>query len=135
MKASAPNNTEHKEAHLPPHQRKSVTQIPVTPGVSLGTYDEDYFDDASQESPAPQTNGITDGQVGFTGNIISATFEVPHTLEYRPGLDWVSVVNRRYLNILTNGLFYRSYVVSTSASRCSTHCIIFLKKALGITLL
>ncbi|KAK2591508.1 hypothetical protein QQS21_010806 [Conoideocrella luteorostrata] len=86
--ASAPNNTEHKEAHLPPHQRKSVTQIPVTPGVSLGTYDEDYFDDASQESPAPQTNGITDGQVGFTGNIISATFEVPHTLEYRPGSDW-----------------------------------------------
>ena len=32
--------------------------------------------------------------LGLTGNIISATFAIPHSLKFRKGADWVSIPNQ-----------------------------------------
>ena len=61
--------TQHRhKSHLPPHERKSNTTVPVTPGISAGTYTEsanrlgtkdklskDYFSRQSNASSHAQT--------------------------------------------------------------------------------
>lgn len=133
------------ESSLPPHQRAAVNSIPVTPGISLETYESEpsaddqersgspsYFsqrprgDDATTPDPlddnmaaqSPDSDDATamsghdilrrmsqssrgrrqtvgDVKAAFpslplSGNIISATFNMPHSLKYRKGADWVS---------------------------------------------
>ncbi|KAG6017313.1 hypothetical protein E4U54_007735 [Claviceps lovelessii] len=76
------------EALLPPHKRKSVTRVPVTPGVALGTYDGDYFGEPRRDASRSQVNGCTNQLPSLTGNVISATFTMPHVLERRKGSGW-----------------------------------------------
>lgn len=35
---SRPTVQQRSESHLPPHESKSITSVPVTPGISQGTY-------------------------------------------------------------------------------------------------
>jgi trehalose 6-phosphate synthase/phosphatase len=133
------------ESPVPPHERESITKVPVTPGISLDTYDSrptsrdvpsertespSYFRGQSSEvvSSPTQLEGATQppGEVSkgsrsghdilrrlslaamrgrresltdirsgvpdlaLSGNIISATFNIPHSLKYQQGQDWVS---------------------------------------------
>ena len=137
------------DSSLPPHYRPSITNVPVTPGITRETYDSewnraagegsvdpDYFsqrvsDHAIAASPDPVRPGysaqhsfnsliaagaaesteflrrlnravmgdhresISDirkssPNLGLSGNIISATFNIPHSLKYHKGADWVS---------------------------------------------
>ncbi|QUC18344.1 uncharacterized protein UV8b_02585 [Ustilaginoidea virens] len=83
------DDSEASEAHLlPPHKRESVIQVPVTPGVALGTYDKGYFGPNAQEPAEDASNGTWNGGIPFTSRVISATFAMPHTLEYNQGCDW-----------------------------------------------
>lgn len=137
------------ESLLPPHYRPSITEVPVTPGITREAYDSDfnavgdgsdnpdYFsqrvsDHAIAASPAPvrpvyssqhsfnsliaagasesteflrrlntavmgdHRESISDirkssPSLGLSGNIISATFNIPHSLKYHKGTDWVSL--------------------------------------------
>lgn len=162
------------ESSFPPHERPSVTDVPVTPGITRDAYNSEnngesayangsgepsYFskhdvDHAIAASPGPNTTdradqsfqnkidaGAEEGSqfmhrvslavnlhaaapaslpsvtsppispdptssapskasmsdirsispdLALTGNIISATFNLPHSLKYRKGADWVS---------------------------------------------
>ena len=130
------------EDALPAHLRASVTNVPVTPGISVDTYvahpgvedvapgEEEipsYFRGPDRDvvrSPEPEGGAETPRQedtdpgkdilqrlslgamggrresitelrsvnpdLALSGNIISATFNIPHSLKYRPGSDWVS---------------------------------------------
>lgn len=147
--ASRPAVPSRNESLLPPHYRPSITEVPVTPGITRGTYDSDfnaagdasiipdYFsqkvsDHAIAASPAPvrpvyssqhsfnsliaagasesteflrrlntavmgdHRESISDirkssPNLGLSGNIISATFNIPHSLKYHKGTDWVSL--------------------------------------------
>ncbi|KAK4182681.1 putative glycosyltransferase [Podospora australis] len=148
--ASAPARPtlERDDTALPPHLRPSITQVPVTPGITRDAYEvddfgkstaeqerlgSDYFsrkavDHAIAPSPGPDTTniagqsfdnkveaGLREGKewmkrlsiammsgqhesmsefrkispdLALTGNIISATFNIPHSLKYRKGADW-----------------------------------------------
>ena len=146
--ASRPAVPSRNESSLPPHYRPSITEVPVTPGITReayepdflaagdGSVDPDYFaqgvsDHAIAASPAPvrpvyspqdsfnsliaagasesteflrrlnkavmgdHRESISDIQksspsLGLSGNIISATFNIPHSLKYHKGTDWVS---------------------------------------------
>lgn len=130
------------ESLLPPHYRPSITEVPVTPGITREAYEDgsvhpDYFsqkvsDHAIAASPAPvrpayssqhsfnsliaagasesteflrrlntavmgdHRESISDirkssPSLGLSGNIISATFNIPHSLKYHKGTDWVSL--------------------------------------------
>nr|AXS58648.1 trehalose-6-phosphatase TPPA homeolog p [Epichloe coenophiala] len=95
------------ETHLPPHERKSVTRVPVTPGVALGTYDSDYFGAAAQETSGPQPRGGADRLPTLTGNVISATFATPHTVQYHQGSEW-QLSQRSHRSALLDSLHYLS---------------------------
>ncbi|KAG5953546.1 hypothetical protein E4U53_005008 [Claviceps sorghi] len=92
---------------LPPHKRPSVTSVPVTPGVALGTYDGYDFEGASQDASHPQVNGVTDRLPSLTGNVISATFVMPHILEYRSRSRW-ALHPRSHRSALMDSLHYLS---------------------------
>jgi hypothetical protein len=131
--------------HRPTTLKKQVTQnpilsaantnIPVTPGIHLGAYNEDpvaaetetesYFTEGFRrfnsmaQSPSEAASGAKSNQevlrrmslssgrerqdslsdvdpraahpsLGLTGGIISATFCIQHSLQYRKNADWVS---------------------------------------------
>lgn len=141
--ASRPGIQDRNESSLPPHARPSVTEVPVTPGITRETYEsegsdnqeDNYFsrrkaDHALAASPLPISSAFTPGDfqaqvvagaesstqflkrvtdavmgerrdslselrketpdLSLSGNIISATFNIPHSLKYRKGSDWVS---------------------------------------------
>ena len=144
--SEAPDQTlPRSDSPLPPHLRESVTDVPVTPGISRDTYPSlptsddappelqsppSYFPpadrdvtaspepvDQSGEAPAqaaePQESGrdilrrmslaamggrreslseirSVNPDLSLSGNIISATFNIPYSLKHRPGADWVS---------------------------------------------
>lgn len=156
-----PGVPERSETFLPPHLRASVTNVPVTPGITREAYESEqsdrsggaegpriaepggYFtrreaDHAIAASPDRETTnqtgqsfqskidtGAQEGKdflrrlsvaamgsagsgsgsmeslsdvrathpdLALTGNIISATFNIPHSLKYRKGSDWVSAI-------------------------------------------
>lgn len=123
--------------NLPPHQRDTITRVPVTPEFENGEEDDDpgRFGDSKPTNPlnlrsgslssgpvsAATVNTLKQSQSGIdllrkavennadmatrreslsdirennpdlalSGNIISATFNIPHSLDYRKGADWV----------------------------------------------
>ncbi len=130
--------------NLPPHLRKTITRVPVTPDfdtastasthVQRGIHNKNsgsYFGSSalgsSTESQGPQPapasvsasqsptsidllkktarnniamaarrDSLTDirqnnPDLALSGNIISATFNIPHSLDYRKGTEWVSL--------------------------------------------
>ncbi|KAG6004209.1 hypothetical protein E4U21_001317 [Claviceps maximensis] len=95
------------EALLPPHERKSVISVPVTPGVGLGTYDGDYLMGASRDASQSEAIGNADGLPSLTGNVISATFAMPHVMEHRRGSGW-ALRPRSHRSALMDSLHYLS---------------------------
>ncbi|KAG5980987.1 hypothetical protein E4U55_003424 [Claviceps digitariae] len=96
------------EAFLPPHERKSVTNVPVTPGVALGTYDSDYFGRATRHAAShSRVDGVADRMPSLTGNVISATFTMPHILEHRQRSGW-ALRQRCQRSALMDSLHYLS---------------------------
>lgn len=151
LNLNRPAVPERVETSIPGHLNPSVTQVPVTPGITRDAYESEtsyradepgaagnadpgYFsrhdvDNALAASPAPDStnrenqsfdNKIETGarqgadylrrvsvaamnpsketmadiraispDLSLTGNIISATFNIPHSLKYRKGADWV----------------------------------------------
>lgn len=138
------NERSSTESSLPPHHRRSVTAIPVTPGIGARTYSQDsgrssqasgsYFHfrpskegaaspdfvDDDHVMSSPEQQGAADAasmsghdilrrmsrssrgrreslsdiraahpSLPLSGNVISATFNMPHSLKYRKGADWV----------------------------------------------
>ncbi|KAL7787002.1 family 20 glycosyltransferase [Trichoderma ceciliae] len=111
-----PAGQQRSESHLPPHESQSITSIPVTPGISQGTYDEypsgiqtsktpqsgrqEYFsrrpDSATSVLPQPNTRmplrpslgQHQHGDVELSGTVLSATFTLPQLLQYHRGGDW-----------------------------------------------
>ncbi|TPX12619.1 uncharacterized protein E0L32_000796 [Thyridium curvatum] len=141
-----PSLQNRTESHLPPHERQSITQVPVTPGIGPDTYKSQssqgssgtsnpqsstpgYFtsdqrglvsspEPAEGSAAATAANTLPDAASGrdllrrmsllkmggrreslteirevnpdlaLSGNIISATFNIPHSLTYKPGTDW-----------------------------------------------
>jgi len=139
---------ERGESSLPPHARQSVTEVPVTPGITPNAYqpadnettpsgadtsNRDYFSRKAIDrsiAESPTTVALEDGENKFnaqiaagatagkdylhrltqhvmgsrrdslsdirarnpnlalSGNIISATFTIPHLLRYHKGSDW-----------------------------------------------
>lgn len=137
------------ESSLPAHERQSVLNIPVTPGIDYREYSPEsgredsreaagsspsYFQaqraEADAISPDPLDDNMAAGEaeaVGdasmsghdilrrmsksshgrresindiraaypslpLSGNVISATFNIPHSVKYRKGADWVSAL-------------------------------------------
>lgn len=135
------------ESSLPAHERESVFNIPVTPGIATRTYSyspgssrhdsldandspdyfhpklgeefatSDPFDDnmaandpeaiagasmsghdilrRMSKSSHGRRESISDMRAAYpslplSGNVISATFTIPHSVKYRKGADWVS---------------------------------------------
>ncbi|RFU73685.1 glycosyltransferase family 20 [Trichoderma arundinaceum] len=103
------------ESHLPPHESESITSIPVTPGISQGTYGEcpsgirtlrkaqpesqGYFSRQSSfnsvESPFSARIPLRStpsqhqhGDVALSGTVLSATFTLPQLLRYRKEGKW-----------------------------------------------
>jgi trehalose 6-phosphate synthase/phosphatase len=155
-----PGVPDRTDTSLPPHLRASVTNVPVTPGITREAYESEtssrsggaegpqlaeaggYFsrrevDHAIAASPAPDTTNQTDQSfqskvdsgaqqgkdflrrlsvaalgsgpidslsdiraahpdLALTGNIISATFNIPHSLKYRKGADWVCTISSHF---------------------------------------
>ncbi|KAG6039227.1 hypothetical protein E4U41_003039 [Claviceps citrina] len=102
MEPPTPNET-----LLPPHRRISVTRVPVTPGVALGTYDGDYFGRVAQCASPSQVNGVNGGLPTLPGNVISATFTMPHILERHRGSQW-ALRRRCHRSALLDSLHYLS---------------------------
>jgi len=122
---------------LPPHSVRSITDVPVTPGITREAYDSEarYFSQRDVDhavAASPSDRSVDSGQQDFeaevinetekgkdffrrvsiaamggrresiseirktspnlsvTGNIISATFNIPHSLKYCKGANWVS---------------------------------------------
>lgn len=108
---------QRSESHLPPHESESITSIPVTPGISQGTYGEfhpsgiptsrraqsgkqEYFPrrlvntvQAQPSVASPLNGGILPGsrhgEVALSGTVLSVTFTLPQLLRYRKGGEWV----------------------------------------------
>lgn len=134
------------ESSLPAHERESIVNVPVTPGIATRTYSPEssredslasasspsYFQSKAPEeviaSPDPlddnmaandpetvagasmsghdilrrmsksshgRRESINDMRAAYpslplSGNVISATFNIPHSVKYRKGADWVS---------------------------------------------
>lgn len=136
------------ESSLPAHERSSVVNIPVTPGIATRTYSyspessredsveptdsPDYFQARVPEEVVASPNSLDDNMAAndpeavagaslsghdilrrmsksshgrresindmraaypslpLSGNVISATFNIPHSVKYRKGADWVS---------------------------------------------
>lgn len=129
------------ESSLPAHERQSVVNIPVTPGIASRTYSPESGRDASSpsyfhthdpndavasldplddnmaandpdavagasmsghdilrrmsKSSHGRRESINDMRAAYpslplSGNVISATFNIPHSVKYRKGADWVS---------------------------------------------
>ncbi|KAL7938440.1 glycosyltransferase family 20 protein [Trichoderma chlorosporum] len=105
------------ESFLPPHQSEAITSIPVTPGISQGTYGErtdgiptsrggqhqsgrqDYFPQRltntipiRPSAVSPLDDGTLPrsrhGEVALSGTVLSATFTLPQLLRYRKGGKW-----------------------------------------------
>ena len=123
-----------RQESLHPGLHPSLTNIPVTPGITLGAYasegsgeSQSYFThninqlrETMAQSPSDAAAGAKSNQeilrrmsltaglkrqdslseidpraanpsLGLSGGIISATFCIPHSLQYRKGADWVSL--------------------------------------------
>lgn len=121
-----------RQESLHPGLHPSLTNVPVTPGISLGAYASDgsgespsYFThninqlrETMAQSPSDAASGAKSNQeilrrmsltggpkrrdslneidpraanpsLGLSGGVISATFCIPHSLQYRKGADWV----------------------------------------------
>lgn len=50
---SRPTIQQRTESHLPPHQSKSITSVPVTPGISQGTYGKCPSETSAFRNPPP----------------------------------------------------------------------------------
>ncbi|KAK3346378.1 glycosyltransferase family 20-domain-containing protein [Lasiosphaeria hispida] len=155
-----------QETAVPPHVRPSITEVPVTPGITREAYDLEpseqgagqaggfsYFsqkdvDHAIAASPGAVTPDLTEGadfeaqvaaganeskeflrrlsiavmggrrqslsefrkaspDLALSGNIISATFNIPHSLKYRKGADW-ELKPRRGQSVLFDAFSYLS---------------------------
>jgi trehalose 6-phosphate synthase/phosphatase len=113
-----------------------VTEVPVTPGIHLGSYadghhsvgqsyfghdgnshysewaqspseaaagaksDQDILRRMSLTSSHKRQDSLSDTDprsafptLSLSGSVISATFCIPHSLEYRKGRDWVSLLS------------------------------------------
>ncbi|KAG6172136.1 hypothetical protein E4U51_007739 [Claviceps purpurea] len=92
---------------LPPHERESVTRVPVTPGVALGTYEGDYFVRAAHDGSRAQVKGLPDRLLPLRGKVISATFTMPYTLDHNQGSEW-GIRQRSYRSALLDSLHYLS---------------------------
>ncbi|EPE04302.1 glycosyltransferase family 20 protein [Ophiostoma piceae UAMH 11346] len=83
--------------NLPPHLRDTITRVPVTPGLSP-------YQDSTPSKKRQKTSSATvmetaqetmaairekNPDLALSGNVISVTFNIPHSLEYRKGADWV----------------------------------------------
>jgi trehalose 6-phosphate synthase/phosphatase len=186
--APRPIVPDRAESFLPPHLRPSVTQVPVTPGITREAYDSEGdrsdgiggvhrsepgyfsrhdFDHAIAASPAPDaTNqegqsfqnkidtGAQEGSnfmrrlsiavmghhpttskesmsdiraispdLSLTGNIISATFNLPHSLKYRKGADWVSSLPFcHFFSVFPSDVFspFRPCICPSMRAACDT---------------
>lgn len=103
------------ESFLPPHEKEAITSIPVTPGISQGTYGNpsdgiptprgiqlqpgrhDYFPRRPANRALAQPfgdgvlNGPRQGELSLSGTVLSATFSLPQLLRYRKGGKWASL--------------------------------------------
>lgn len=107
-----PRIQQRTESLLPPHQSKSITSVPVTPGISQGTYmngvsglkspesaRQEYFP-RHANSAQSQTFGtsVKPPDLGpstwegsdLSGNVLSATFTLPQAIQYSQRGNWVS---------------------------------------------
>lgn len=120
---SRPSIPQRTDTLLPPHEAKSITSIPVTPGISQGTYQRipgrpaalktpqsarlEYFaphqvsesanSAQSQETQTPLKSASSQPQhegAATSGNVISATFTLPQAIQYSQGGKWVSTGNK-----------------------------------------
>ncbi|KAL6857377.1 glycosyltransferase family 20 protein [Trichoderma novae-zelandiae] len=112
---SRPGVPQRNDSQLPPHESEAIISIPVTPGISQGTYGErpngfptsrrpqqerqDYFPrrpvntvraPPSALSPLNYETalGSRQGDVPLSGNVLSVTFTLPQLLRYRRGGQW-----------------------------------------------
>ena len=86
--------------NLPPHLRDTITRVPVTPGLS--PYQENTPSKKRQKTSSATVMEATqetmaairekNPDLALSGNVISVTFNIPHSLEYRKGADWVSAI-------------------------------------------
>lgn len=114
-----PKIQQRTDTLLPPHESKSITSVPVTPGISQGTYQRfsdgtaatlripqsarlGYF--ASQGSDSANSAHSHEAQTPlksissrpqhegavFSGNVLSATFTLPQAIQFSQGGKWVS---------------------------------------------
>lgn len=113
--SSRPRIQQRTESLLPPHESKSITSVPVTPGISQGTYQRypggtaatlripqsaklGYFSDSvhsaqSQDAQTPLKSISSQPQhegAVFSGKVLSATFTLPQAIQYSQGGKWVS---------------------------------------------
>lgn len=114
---------QRSESLLPPHESNSITSIPVTPGISQGTYGkcpsgvptsrhphaarQGYFSsqldpvNEAQPQPSPASplcarlplisrlSQLQLGDVALSGTVLSATFPLPQSIQYRKEGTWV----------------------------------------------
>lgn len=114
---------QRSESLLPPHESNSITSIPVTPGISQGTYGkcpsgvptsrhphtarQEYFSgqldpvNEAQPQPSPASplcarlplisrlSQLQLGDVALSGTVLSATFPLPQSIQYRQEGTWV----------------------------------------------
>ncbi|KJZ68894.1 hypothetical protein HIM_11716 [Hirsutella minnesotensis 3608] len=122
LQVPRPGVQEQNDSYVLPQRHESVKRAPVTPGITLGTYDDypkgtgnpeqtgplsqEYFSmlpDASsqdQAQPSPELSPDTTFHLGTTAHehqnssvalsrtILSATFTIPHLLQYCKGAKW-----------------------------------------------
>ncbi|PTB70216.1 glycosyltransferase family 20 protein [Trichoderma citrinoviride] len=110
-----PSVPQRNETQLLAHRTEAITSIPVTPGISQGTYGverpngfptsrrpqqerQDYFPRRAAHTVPAQPPAVSplneislaarQGDIALSGNILSVTFTLPQLLRYRKGGVW-----------------------------------------------
>ncbi|KAK1255660.1 hypothetical protein MKX07_007919 [Trichoderma sp. CBMAI-0711] len=106
---------QRNDTQLPPHESEAITSIPVTPGISQGTYGlerpngfpssrrpqqdkQDYFPRRTAHTVPAQPPAVSPlneitlaarrGDIPLSGNVLSVTFTLPQLLRFRRGGKW-----------------------------------------------
>ncbi|KAH8126319.1 trehalose 6-phosphate synthase/phosphatase [Trichoderma asperellum] len=133
---------QRSESLLPPHESNSITSIPVTPGISQGTYGkcpsgvptsrhphvarQEYFSsqldpvNEAQPQPSPASplcarlplisrlSQLQLGDIALSGTVISATFPLPQSIQYRKEGTWKISEQARHCSAHLDSLAYLS---------------------------